>query len=229
MLKLTHRDFEKFKSKGYLETTKDFLEKKYGLKFSKRGRQYFTYCPFHTENIPSFALYDKLEEVRLHCFGNCILSKRDFDVFEFVQIKDKCTLREAYEKVKKFFTQTANCPSPSPANKENSVGKMEKTLSRPTREEIIPILTRAAGIYHEILLTCQDLEVEKARDYLRQRGVDESLIKEFRVGYVPKLGSRVKSLNWYFKDIFAKNYPLCKESGLFTMLSGAKRKVISTS
>jgi len=66
MLKLTHRDFEKFKSKGYLETTKDFLEKKYGLKFSKRGRQYFTYCPFHTENIPSFALYDKLEEVRLH-------------------------------------------------------------------------------------------------------------------------------------------------------------------
>jgi len=52
-------DFQKFKTKEYLESTKNFLEKKYGLKFIKKGKDYFTYCPFHKENRRSFVLYCK--------------------------------------------------------------------------------------------------------------------------------------------------------------------------
>lgn len=99
-------DSQRFKAREYLEPTKDFLEKEYELGFVKRGRQYFAYYPFHKENRRSFVLYcgayeDNPAEVRLKCFGNCTLGKTDFDIYDFVQMKDKCMFLQAFQKVEK--------------------------------------------------------------------------------------------------------------------------------
>jgi len=231
---LTHSDFERYKRKEYLEPTRKFLDEEYKVEFFREGRGYLAYCPFHREKEPSFKLYcksyeNKPEKVRLHCFGNCTLPKKNFDIFDFVQYKDNCSRRQAYEKVKKFFAKIVNHPTLSPNKKESPVIKEEKVTLRLDREKVILIRTKGASICHEILLTSDDPEVEKARDYLEQRGVDESLMKEFMIGYDPKLGSQVKGLIWHFKDDFANNYPLYEESGLFTMLSGVKKKWIDYS
>jgi len=225
-------DFYRFKTEKYLEITKDFLEKRYGLKFHQEGAGYVTYCPFHDDKKPSFVLSCKSyqgrpEEVRLHCFGQCTLPRVDIDIFDFVQRKDKCGSGQAYRKVEEYFGKVATVLSPSPTDSKYPPVKVKKTNSRQDREDIIPIVTRAANIYHQILLTCQDSEVEEARAYLRRRGVDEDLMKEFRIGYAPKLGSRVKGLAWYFKDDFHKNYPLYEKSGLFTRLVGVKSRWIN--
>ncbi len=58
-----------------------------GLFLRKRGSQYFTLCPFHTERTPSCCLNHRL----FHCFG-CNLSG---DVISFVERILRCTFVEA--------------------------------------------------------------------------------------------------------------------------------------
>jgi len=155
------------------------------------------------------------------------LPRVDIDIFEFVQRKDKCGSGQAYRKVEEYFGKVATVLGPSSTDSKYPPVKVKTTNSGQDREDIIPIVTRAAHIYHDILLNSEDPEVEEARAYLRLRGVDEDLMKEFRLGYAPKLGSRVKGLAWYFKDDFHKSYPLYEKSGLFTRLVGVKSRWIN--
>gem|GEM_PF-4877677 len=226
-------DFKKFKTKKCLEITKKFLEEKYSLKFRKKGEDYFTFCPFHKEKIPSFTLYygsynGNLPEVRLKCFGSCVLKKTNMDIFDFVRYKDNCSAQRAYEKVKNFFSQEISILDKA----ENIIKQPEETeekenINLEDIKQIRALIAKAAEIYHKILLKDPTEEAQIARNYLIKRGVDEKLIKEFTIGYAPKLGSKIKGLLWEYREEFGKDYLIFKKSGLVRHLGGFLTKFIN--
>lgn len=216
------RDFKKLKTKEFLEPTKKFLENIYGLKFWKEGQDYRTFCPCpsHKENRASFFLYcksynGKPAEVRMRCFGECSFPRKNFDIFDLVMWLDHCSLPQAYSKVKSFMDQ---CEAGSPEQKKNHSKKdIDQAL-------IYKVHEKAALYYHHILLRSKDKEVERVRGYLIQRRITLRVVRKYRLGYAPKLGSRVKGLNWYFRKDFTQKWPIYKESGLFIYLGNGYLK-----
>jgi DNA primase len=67
------------------------LAQKAGLAVKKQGNDHWACCPFHSENTPSFSIFEKAGVQRYKCFG----CDARGDALSFVQAVWKCGLREA--------------------------------------------------------------------------------------------------------------------------------------
>jgi len=129
----------------------------------RAGRNFKALCPFHQEKTASFIVNP--EKQIFYCFG----CHAGGDAFAFLMKIDGLTFPEALEKL------GAKVGVKLQASAEARVSSDEKeTLYQANRV--------AAWHYHENLK--KSPAAEKARAYLRQRGLGEAEVEKFRLGYV---------------------------------------------
>ncbi|MGK2939524.1 MAG: DNA primase [Solirubrobacteraceae bacterium] len=137
------------------------------------ANRYEGLCPFHDERTPSFGI-DPVKKV-YHCFG-CQASG---DCFTWAQEIEGLGFVEAMEWLADRYGVTLERESEDPKEAER----------RKHRERLLELLERTAAFYVRFLW--ESTEAAPARQYLVDRGLDEAILREFRVGYSPSAWDKV--------------------------------------
>jgi DNA primase len=131
------------------------------------GGNYKALCPFHSEKTPSFTV-TRPKQI-FHCFG-CGVGG---NIFHFLMKYDHMSFPEAVASLARRAGVTlpknrlSGAASPLEARKEQLYGMNEL----------------AAKYFHQLLVNSS--QGEKARSYLRTRGIDKGSIERFQLGYAP--------------------------------------------
>src|SRR3954462_11902201 len=164
------------------------------ISLRKSGAQnYSGLCPFHKEKSPSFSVHAARQFY--HCFG-CQASG---DVFSFVQKIENITFPEAVRSV----AQKLGVPMPKQAFSTEAEAKDAKL-----RTALLEINERACIFFQDCLLRP---EGARAREYLAGRGLNEDVIRQFRIGFAPDSGFLLRDR---LKSEFSEE--VLRESGLFS-------------
>jgi DNA primase len=135
------------------------------VQLRRTGRNWVGLCPFHGEKTPSFNVRE--ETGRYKCFG-CDASG---DVFTFVQQTEHVDFIGSVE----FLAAKAGL--------QLNYTSTGQSKDRARRKRLIEGMETAVEWYHQRLLTGQD--ARPARDYLRSRGIDGTVARQFRIGWAP--------------------------------------------
>ena len=134
---------------------------------------YFGICPFHDERTGSFHV--RPDEKHYHCFG----CQQSGDPFNFVMETEGLDFKGALETLADRFGVTLETEDEDPG----------AAARRQHRERLHTLLGRAATYYSRYLW--EAAEAGPAREYLLGRGLQESTLREFRVGYAPSAWDRM--------------------------------------
>lgn len=131
------------------------------VELKKAGKNYKGLCPFHKEKTPSFVVSE--ERGTFMCFG----CHETGDVFSFLMKRDNMTFPEALE----YLADKAGITL------ENTRQNRKKKIDF---EKYYKINEDARKFFYQNLLT-----YKPARDYLRNRKINDYTINEFSLGYAP--------------------------------------------
>jgi DNA primase len=134
---------------------------------------YFGCCPFHDERTPSFHV--RPDEKHYHCFG----CSESGDPFDFVMQTEGLDFKGALESLADRFGVKLETEEESP----------EAAAQRARRERLYSLLARVSTYYERYLWEAG--EAAPAREYLLARGLEQAVLREFRVGYAPDSWDRV--------------------------------------
>jgi len=141
----------------------------------KRGNRWVGRCPFHDERTPSFSLIPP-DNRRYYCHG-CGATG---DAVKWMTEKEGLgSFPDALEALAERFGVTVRYENASP----------EEEQRRRADRRRLEILERAAAFYAEYLWRADEASV--AREYLRDRGFDEALLRTYRVGFAPSDGGEL--------------------------------------
>ena len=130
-------------------------------------------CPFHDERTPSFGI-DPVQKV-YYCFG----CQAAGDVFTFVQETEGLDFKGALELLAERYGVELEREQEDPRAAEQ----------RQRRERLLELLARTTNYYERYLW--ESREATRAREYLAARGLEEAVLREFKVGYAPSAWDRV--------------------------------------
>ena len=133
----------------------------------KAGRNYLGLCPFHREKTPSFTVSP--DKQMFYCFG----CSEGGNVFSFLMKLNHLTFPEA---VRHLAKKVGVIIPERPMSREE---KERYSLA----EQIRRVNELAAGLF---MNTLRSPAGEDAREYLRKRGIGESAIETFRLGFSPE-------------------------------------------
>ena len=128
-----------------------------------RGRTHTGLCPFHSEKTPSFVVYPETQS--FYCFG----CGAGGDVITFIKKISNLDYVEAV----KLLAGRAGMPLPE---EDDKVGRL--------RRRVLGINRAAARVFYEQLNAATE-EAKAARAYWRGRGLSDSTIRRFGLGYAP--------------------------------------------
>jgi len=131
----------------------------------KAGINYRGLCPFHSEKEPSFTVSEAKQI--FHCFG-CGIGG---NAFTFLMKFEHLSFPEAAIKLAQKYGIELPHKEPSPTQK-NLMSEKEKLLK----------VNDLSTEYYTTLLT-QTREGEKARNYLKKRGISEETIVDYKLGF----------------------------------------------
>ncbi len=150
-------EIEKFKEKiDFVALVEEYT------KVKKSGKNYMALCPFHEEKTPSFSIDP--ENKLFHCFG----CGKSGDLITFVMEIEGLSFPEAIE----FLSKKYNIPSPKVGKKTSRIETEIFSLNELIMEHYVGNLFSKEG--------------EFALEYLKNRGIKEETIKEFKLGYSKK-------------------------------------------
>src|SRR5436305_3858223 len=135
------------------------------VRLTRRGREQGGLCPFHNEKTPSFYVVE--DKGFFHCFG----CGAHGDAIGFVMRADNLDFIEAVERL----AGEAGIAVPQQTGQERERAQRQKTL--------LDALAAAAEFYEAQL---RGPAGKRARDYLIRRGLDEAIIRQFRLGWAPE-------------------------------------------
>ncbi|WP_231852547.1 DNA primase, partial [Streptococcus sp. DD13] len=135
---------------------------------TKNGRNYLGLCPFHGEKTPSFNVVE--DKQFYHCFG----CGRSGDVFTFVQEMQGVD----------FPTSLAYLAEKAGLDVDQSLLGSQTSQQAHPHQVLFDIHEEAAKFYHAYLMTTK--QGKEARQYLYNRGLDDAVLTEFRVGLAPQ-------------------------------------------
>jgi DNA primase len=139
------------------------------LTLKKAGRNFKALCPFHTEKSPSFVVSP--ERQIWHCFGGC---NKGGDVYQFLMEYEKVDFPEAL----RILAKRAGIEL---KNREFDRGESSK------KERLYQVNSLAKEFYHYVLT--KHPAGKTALKYLKNRGIDERVIKTFMLGFSPQSGN----------------------------------------
>ncbi|MDR0804071.1 MAG: DNA primase [Rickettsiales bacterium] len=183
---------------------------------TRKGNQYWGYCPFHNEKTPSFSVRE--DWGKYHCFG----CSESGDIISFTMKTKNLEFRAALEELAKM----AGIKMPDYKPKTQQQIDSEKSY--------LEIHAAAAKIYSEKLFSPDG---EFALNYVRNRGFTDEMIKKYGIGYAPKnnivsarLGAApgvqktglVRSGDYGQYDFFREKlmFPIFDERGFVVAFSG---------
>jgi DNA primase len=132
------------------------------MTLKQKGQDFWGCCPFHKEKTPSFKISNTHQAY--YCFG----CRASGNVISLVMQMESLSWREALE----HLAKRANIELP----------KIDDNFGKDARkkEKILSALAAARDFY------CSNLRKaagKNALEYLHSRGIDDDLIKMFRIGY----------------------------------------------
>ena len=130
---------------------------------TKKGKSYWGKCPFHNDNNPSMSV-DETRQIY-----TCWSCHNSGNVFNFYEQIENISFPEA---LKRLGDRVGISLALNNSNKTNT--KFNKYY------EIYDITSK----YYELMLNTE--KGEEAKEYLRNRGIDEDTIKEFKIGLALK-------------------------------------------
>jgi DNA primase len=162
----------------------DFISDYVQLK--KAGQNYKGLCPFHPDKVPSFMVSPSKQI--FHCFG----CGSGGDVISFLMKHDNLSFNEA----KRHIAKKAGIPLTEP---------QRSTYGSEKRDKLLSVQREAAKFFKENLKSS-----DGARSYLKKRGIDDTSVDRFHIGYAP---NEKTALLHYLKE---KGYtdPSIKDAGL---------------
>jgi len=143
------------------------------VKLVRKGRMFWGCCPFHKEKTPSFKVEN--ERRRYKCFG-CNASG---DAFKWLMETEGLSFPESVERL------AAEAGVELPRWTPEDEAREEK------RKSLYDIVEAAAAFYESQLLGRAGTA---ARDYLKARGLDGPVWKQFRLGYAPTNSALIEHL-----------------------------------
>jgi len=151
------------------------------IQLKKKGSNFTANCPFHSEKTPSFVVSPSKQIY--HCFGCGVTG----DSIKFIMEYDKLSYPEAIEKLANFYNF-----------------RLEYTQNNKSFDNF-NILEKLNSFYTQKLIYNQT-----ALKYLKERGLFDSTIEKFGLGFAPSSQEQIK----FFNDI---NIPIDKtiEVGVF--------------
>ncbi|MCY3635643.1 MAG: DNA primase [bacterium] len=135
------------------------------VQLKRVGRRWQGLCPFHAEKTPSFSV--NAEMGVYHCFG----CKASGDAITFLREVEHADFVEAVERLAGRAGIALRYTSPG------------EGVDRQKRGKLTEALEKAVEWYHQRLLTAPD--AGPARGYLRHRGYDGDVVRQYRLGWAP--------------------------------------------
>jgi len=135
------------------------------VQLRREGQRWKGLCPFHDEKTPSFSV--NANEGVWYCFG----CQARGDVITFVRDVKHLGFPEAVEWLAERAGVTLRY-----SDRNEAEGRKRRT-------RLLEIMGRAVAWYHERLLSAPDAGV--ARSYLRKRGLDGDVVREYQLGWAP--------------------------------------------
>lgn len=172
----------------------DYIGKR--VTFKKTGRNYKGLCPFHSEKTASFIVSP--ERQTFHCFG----CGKGGDIFSFAQEYEHIDFPEALEELAELTGVKLT-------------RHFGDTPEAKLKQKIFEV-NHLASEYYQYILSKHKLG-EKARDYLKHRGVSDKSVKTFGLGYSPNSWDALSSF------LKKKGYDerLLEQAGLTIRRSGS--------
>lgn len=133
------------------------------LELQRAGANLKANCPFHSEKSPSFFVNQQLQRYR--CFG----CGETGDVFNFLEKYEGMTFAESL----KYLADRAGI----------ELNDFKPSADDERRDRILAILELSKSFFHYLLT--EHPSGEKARNYLKERGITQESIRLFQMGYVP--------------------------------------------
>ena len=130
-------------------------------------------CPFHEERTPSFSVQPSGKVY--YCFG----CQAAGDAFNFVMETEGLEFVGAMEFLADRYGVTLELAQEDPRAADE-----RRRMAR-----LFELLDRTCSYYERVLW--EHAEGERAREYLAGRGLQESILREFRVGFAPSAWDRV--------------------------------------
>jgi len=134
----------------------------------RAGANFKALCPFHQEKTPSFHVNPQRQT--FHCFGCGVGGS----VFRFVMDYEHVDFPAAVRKL------GARVGIPVV---EERVASASEDRQHEARRTLLQLHAEAAEWFHENLL--KKKFAEPARDYLKQRGIDNRIARNWQIGYAP--------------------------------------------
>lgn len=171
----------------------------------KAGANFKALCPFHNEKTPSFHINPQRQSFK--CFG----CGAGGSVFRFLMDYENLDFPSAVRRL----AERAGVPLQEEAGPTDYDAERRKDF----RTRLYELHEEAIAFYHRLLR--QDTRAEAAREYLKSRGFNLDVVKEWKIGYAPDAWNE-------FMD-FAKSrqvpQSLLEESGLISFSGdGTARK-----
>lgn len=170
------------------------------LTLKKSGVNFKAVCPFHNEKTPSFVVSP--ERQIWHCFG----CQKGGDHFTFLMEKEGMEFKEALE----FLAQKAGI----------ALKKMPRKSD--FKDQLFAVNLKAQEFFHYILVS-HPLG-KKSLEYLKSRGINDSSIEQFGIGYAP---NSWESLNKFLlkrgfgtKEIIESGLGVPSKSGSYDRFRG---------
>ncbi len=126
------------------------------------GANYKARCPFHQEKTGSFMVSPSKQI--WHCFG----CGAGGDLFGFIMKQEGLEFGEALRLLADRAGVTLS-------------DRQSSSVARGEKSRLVDMLELAAKWYHQALL--RSAAAERAREYIRTRGLDQGLIDEFTIGF----------------------------------------------
>jgi DNA primase len=164
------------------------------VRLKRVGSSLMGLCPFHNERTPSFSVVES--KGIYHCFG----CQKSGDIISFVQESQALSFTDAV----KFLAFEYSIPIPTDLKTKL---KSQDTKTNPNETELLYKINHfVANFYHHQLL--DQKTGAHALAYLKQRGVSDESIKNFKIGFA------LNEKNYLFNFLSSKKAPLDKAQSL---------------
>ncbi len=171
------------------------------LPLKKAGINFKANCPFHNEKTPSFIVSP--ERQIWHCFG----CQKTGDHFTFLMEKEGMEFKEALEVL---------------AKKAGIVLQRKSDEKKDFKDRLFEVNLKAQEFFHYILT--KHLLGKKALEYLKNRGVTDSSIEQFGLGYAPNswesLTKFLLKRGFSMQEIIASGLGVASKSGCYDRFRG---------
>ena len=136
------------------------------IPLKRSGKNFVGVCPFHDDTSPSmFVSPDKQ-------IYKCFACGASGNVFTFVQNYENIEFKQAVKKVADLTGQKV----------EGLASEVFNKYVDPEKEVLYKIFEDLTKYYMYLL---KSTDGKEALDYLRNRGIDDTIIEEFQIGFSP--------------------------------------------